>query len=96
MNLDFFRISKGSARSALWCVLGLEVLLFLLPDSGKVEGIAFGYWNGVGLRLSSGKYWAIALISGSSFALFLALGLIISNYLVRFVKSPSDDKRDGR
>ena len=76
MNLDFFRISKGSARSALWYVLGLEVLLFLLPDSGKVEGIAFGYWNGVGLRLSSGKYWAIALISGIGFALLLALELI--------------------
>jgi uncharacterized membrane protein len=96
MNSNAFRISKESARSALWIVLGLEVLLFLLPDSGKVEGIAFGYWNGVGLRLSSGKYWAIALISGIGSALLLAVLLIFSNYLGRFVKPPSNKERDAQ
>ena len=80
----------------MWGVLGLEVLLFLLPDSGKVEGVALSYWNGVGLRLSSGKYWAIALISGIGFALLLTVLLIFSNYLGRFAKPPSNKGRNAQ
>jgi hypothetical protein len=46
--------SKFQVSRIVASVLGFEVLLFLAPDNGTIEGVAHGYWDGVRLRLSSG------------------------------------------
>ena len=89
MKLAFLRIPKEMALRSLAGVIGLEVLLFLLPTAGKVEGFATDYWGGVRLRLSSGKYWAIALLSGIGAYLLLHALLVFSSYLARVAKPPS-------
>ncbi|HET7105231.1 MAG TPA: hypothetical protein VFI38_00360 [Candidatus Acidoferrum sp.] len=89
MNTNFLQLHKEAAVRNLIVVLGTEVLLFLLPTNGAIEGVAAGYWDGVRLRLSSGKFWMIALISGICIALILYVLMIFSAYLARFVKPPS-------
>jgi hypothetical protein len=89
MNLTFVRIPKEEVRRILLIVLGLEVLLFLLPTTGKVEGLAVGYWQGVKLRLLSGNYWGIAILSGIGAGLLLTGLIVFSGYLSRFTDRSS-------
>jgi hypothetical protein len=89
MKLTFLRIPREEALRILAVVIGLEVLLFFLPSNGAIEGVAVSYWDGVRLRVSSGKYWMFALISGICVALLLQVLIIFSTYLGRFVKPPS-------
>jgi hypothetical protein len=89
MKLAFLRVPKEIALRNLAAVIAIEVLLFLSPDNGTLEGVAVDYWDGVRLRLASGKYLAFALISGIGFALLLHILMIFSTYLSRFVKPPS-------
>ncbi len=64
------------AREYIWRIalslLSIEILIFLLPTSGKIEGLASGYWEGVGRRLTSSGYWARALLCGIGFAASIA------------------------
>lgn len=89
MNWTFVRIPKEEARRIVLIVVGLEVLLFLLPTTGKVEGLAVGYWQGVKLRLLSGNYWGIALLSAIGAGLLLTGLIIFSGYLSRLTDRPS-------
>jgi hypothetical protein len=94
MKLTFVRIPKEEVWRIVLVVVGLEVLLFLLPTTGKVEGLAVGYWQGVKLRLLSGSYWGIALLSGIGAGLLLAALIIFSGYLSRFADRPSAGNQD--
>jgi hypothetical protein len=94
MRLTFVPIPKEEARRILLIVVGLEVLLFLLPTTGKIEGLAVGYWQGVKLRLLSGSYWEIALLGGIGAGLLLMVLIAFSGYLSRFTDRPSDGNHD--
>jgi hypothetical protein len=76
----------------------MEVLLFLLPTEGRVEGVAATYWNGVKLRLSSGDYWLRMLLCGIGVALLMATLLIFARYLGRFVtpRSTNEDSKASK
>jgi hypothetical protein len=78
MKLTFLRIPREAALRNLAGVIGLEVLLFFVPSNGAIEGVVVGYWDGVRHRVSSGKYWMFALISGISVALLLHVLIIFS------------------
>ena len=78
---------KQNAARTLYCVLAMEILFFLLSTTGKVEGVARAYWEGVRLRLSSGNYWARAALAGIVFAILLTLLQAFASYFARFVKS---------
>jgi hypothetical protein len=95
MKFDLVPIPKEAALRILLGVLGLEVLLFLLPSNGRVEGRAVGYWDGLALRLSSGNYWAMALLSGIGAGMLLTALVAFSSYMTRFAKLPSDRKGMG-
>jgi hypothetical protein len=89
-------MSKGARLRTLLVFLGFEILLFLVPTEGRVEGVARSYWDGVGLRLLSGHYWIIALLSGIGCVLLMEALSAFSNYLGRFAKPPSNNNRaDG-
>ncbi len=90
MKLPSLRAVKQRGRSVLPLVICVETLFFLLPTSGKVEGHAAGYWGGLRLRLQSGNFWARAVLSGMLAALLLAVILLFSSYLAKFVDPPSD------
>ena len=77
-------ILKKQAWGILYFFLYIEGLLFLLPTNGKVEGFAISYWGGVRLRLSSGRFWAIALLSGIGAVLLMAVLIAFASYLARF------------
>jgi hypothetical protein len=93
MKWPFVAIPKEEARRILLIVVGLEVLLFLLPTTGKIEGLAVGYWHGVKLRLLSSSYWGIALLGGIGAGLLLTALIAFSGYLARFTDQPSDSNR---
>jgi hypothetical protein len=93
MKATFGLGSKIEFSRILASVLGLEVLLFLVPGNGAIEGVANGYWDGVKLRLSSGHYWVIALLSGLGVALLLIALTWFAIYLGRFV-TPASNKDD--
>jgi hypothetical protein len=76
-------------------VLGFEVLLFLVPDNGTIEGGARGYWDGVRLRLSSGHYWVFALLSGLGVGVLVCVLVAFAIYLSRFATPPSNKDRLG-
>ncbi len=80
-------------RRNVLVVTGLEVLIFLLPTEGKVEGLGIGYWDGVRLRLASGNYWARAILCGIGAAMLVIALDILARYLQKFVDPPS--KSDG-
>ena len=86
-------VPQSALMRILLGVVGLEVLLFLCPTNGKVEGLAAGYWDGVRLRLSSGNYWARAFLCGVGAGLLLAALVAFSSYLTRFMKPPSNTNR---
>ena len=88
-------IPKPYKLRILLVVLGTEVLLFLLPTEGRVEGIAATYWNGVKLRLSSGDYWLRMVLCGIGVALVMAALLIFARYLGKFV-TPQVTNEDAR
>jgi|HubBroStandDraft_6_1064221.scaffolds.fasta_scaffold41471_2 hypothetical protein len=85
--------SRVEFSRILICVLGLEVLLFLLPSNGAIEGVANGYWDGVKLRLSSGHYWGFALLSGIGIAVLLFVLVAFAQYLSRFATPTSNKDR---
>ena len=93
MKLNFRAISKELGLRTLLVVLGLEILLFLTPTQGRIEGVSFGYWHGVLLRLSSGSYWARALLCGIGVAILLTALTAFARYLARFTDTPPDDSR---
>ena len=96
MRWNLRSISKEARLRTLSIILGLEILLFLLPTVGRVEGVASSYWDGVRLRFLTGHYWIIALLSGIGCVLLLEVLLAFSNYLGRFVDPPSSNNRaDG-
>src|SRR5262249_37369453 len=86
-------ISKGDKLRNLLVVLFVEALIFLAPTEGRVEGVAASYWDGVRLRLSSGKFWLLALVSGIVVALVLAGFAIVARYMARFVTPRSEDAK---
>lgn len=83
-------VGKEQGSRLLAFFLSLEVLLFLLPATGNVEGHAAGYWEGVKPRPSSSRYWGIALGGGIGAILPLIALLMFSNYLARFVTPPEE------
>ena len=89
MKSAFPLLVKEMALRVLPSVIFVEVLLFVLPTNGKVEGVAASYWDEVRLRLSSGNYLVIAFLSGIGVAVLMAALLIFSDYLAKFVKPPS-------
>ncbi|MGC2530178.1 MAG: hypothetical protein WA639_20720 [Candidatus Acidiferrum sp.] len=84
LKIEFSRI--------LEIVLGLEVLLFLLPSNGKIEGVATGYWDGVKLRFSSGHYWVFALTSGLGIAVLLFALVAFEHYIINRFVTPFSNK----
>jgi hypothetical protein len=95
MKSHLVLIPKVAVLRILFGVLGLEVLLFLLPSNEGVEGRAVGYWDGLVLRLSSGKFWTMTLLSGIGAAILLAALVAFSSYMTKFVRPPSDSNRLG-
>lgn len=95
MKLNFVSLAKEEIWRILSVVLSLELLLFLLPTNGKVEGAATGYWDGVKLRLLSGGFWGIALLGGLGAAAILIALFNLSGYLAKFVKPSSDGNEAG-
>lgn len=93
MKLNFRAISKEIGPRTLLVVLGVEILLFLTPTQGRIEGVSVGYWHGVRLRLSSGNYWARALLCGIGVAILLTALTAFARYLARFTDTPPDDNR---
>jgi hypothetical protein len=87
--MNIVRISKEEARRFFLIFLGLEVLIFLAPTTGKIEGVSAGFWEGVKLRLLSGHYWAIALLCGIGAVMLLILLSVFAGFLARFT---DDDK----
>jgi len=83
MGIHLIRMLKEEARRLLVIFLGLEVLLFLLPTTGRVEGLAAGYWDGVRLRLLSSRYWEIAIGGGVGAILLLVALIAFANHLAR-------------
>jgi hypothetical protein len=83
-------ISRDIALRIFVGILALEVLIFLIPTTGNVEGQASSYWDGVALRLSTGSYWLRALLSGLGAAVLLVALVAFSSYLTRFMKPPSN------
>ena len=67
----------------------LEVLLFLAPTNGKIEGASAAFWDGVKLRLLSGHYWAIVVLGGIGAVKLLISLSIFAGFLARFT---DDDK----
>jgi hypothetical protein len=95
VKLTLRAVSKEIGLRTLWVVLGLEVLIFFLPTSGKIEGVSVEYWHGVRLRFLSGNYWARALLCGIGVAILLTVVTAFARYLARFADPPSDDSREG-
>ena len=93
MKATFGIGSKIEFSRILISVLGLEVLLFLLPSNGAIEGVANGYWDGVKLRLSSGHYWVVLLLSGLGVAVLLFVLVAFAHYLSRFATPQSNKNR---
>ena len=91
MNLTHFYISKDLAVRTVLFVLALEVLFFLLPTEGKIEGLENGYWDGVRLRLLSGNYWAKAVLSGIGAGILLILVSGYAGFLARFTDVPKQN-----
>jgi hypothetical protein len=91
-------IPKPDKVRILISVLIIEVLFFLLPTEGRVEGVAATYWNGVKLRLLSGNFLLRGLLSGIGVALLMAALLIFARYLGKFVtpRSTSEDVRASK
>lgn len=77
-------------RRLLLTFLIVEVLLFLLPTTGKVEGLALSYWDGVRLRLTNANYLARAVLSGIGGSILFEALVLFAAYFARFVKPPSD------
>jgi hypothetical protein len=84
--MSIVRISKEEARRFLLFFFGLEVLLFLVPTTGKIEGASSGFGDGVKLRLSSGHYWAIALLCGIGAVVLLIILSFFAGLLARFTR----------
>jgi hypothetical protein len=87
--MNFVRISREEARRFFLIFLGLEVLLFLAPTTGKIEGTSAGFWDGVKLRLLSGHYWTIALLCGIGVVVLIIVLSVFAAFLARFT---DDDK----
>jgi hypothetical protein len=88
-------LPKQEVLRIILIVVTIEFLIFLAPTTGKVEGLAHGYWDGVRLRVSSGNYWTRALLGGVGFGIMLAVLVAFSSYLTRFMKPPSNGNRDA-
>jgi hypothetical protein len=90
MKLTSILPPKASRVRILVGLLYIEVLPFLLPTGGKIEGHEAGYWDGVKLRLLSGSYWARALLGGIVAAVVLTAVIAFANYLGRFADPPRE------
>ena len=89
MTSTFTRKLKEMARRVVPVFVWVELLMFLLPTNGKVEGLAANHWDGVRLRFLSGNYLIRALLAGFGACILVALILVFSDYLARFMKPPS-------
>jgi hypothetical protein len=89
MKSTFLRTPNEMEWRGIAGLIGIEVLIFFLPTSGKIEGRATSYWDGVRLRFLSGNFWVRAFLCGIGAALILKALLVLSGHLTRFAEPPS-------